>query len=658
MVCTLAATTSSADKPTTGYRPDIDGLRGIAVLLVLAYHFQIPPITGGYIGVDIFLVVSGYLITSLLRNEHGIAKPLLIFYNRRIKRLLPMFLVLAMITTAVGAFVLLPDDFINYLKSLRSALTFQSNQYFDLQAKDYFAPNARELPLLHTWSLSIEWQFYLIFPLIYLFLKDRLSPQARKAGLIVVATGLAVWSIFLTRDSSGAYFFISARFFELLVGACLTEFKLRRRGPSSDACVLVCVIALCGLAIFFTPSTKFPGINAALVCALTTLVILNGQDNRWLSAKWLVHIGQISYSAYLWHWPCVAIAQYLQLRLSPQIGFVALTLVLLLAHFSHAWVEQPFRRSGMTFRTSFLTILLLPLIITIAALEITKLNNGFPQRLGAESAHVYELVQPYQQNNQGHCHDFKWGIIEDCMFGDRSANTKALLFGDSHARHYWWFVNMLAQEAHIKVTGLSYSSCLMLLGSTQMHRGHRANANSETQCRDATARIFKMILDGGYKFVVIAQHWIGYSLNEYSNWDATIKNIIAGGAIPIILGPIAEDGTDKKHCFYAHIKFRTSYHDECDIERANVFSSERIYKANQMFLNIRKKFPSVVFVDTMSVQCEAEQCAASIDGAPIYSDDQHINGFGSVALARRLIERSGNPFIDGNKQNAAEIKLN
>ena len=647
----------SAHNAVTNYRPDIDGLRGIAVLMVLAYHFHIPPVTGGYIGVDIFFVISGYLITSLLRNERGITKPLLTFYNRRIKRLLPMFLVFALITTIAATVILLPDDFINYLKSLRSALSFQSNEYFDVQTKDYFAPNARELPLLHTWSLSIEWQFYLSFPLIYLFLQARISQQARKAGLMLAATGFALWSIFLTQDSSNAYFLTSPRFFELLVGACATEFKLRRANMFSVTLTVTCVIVLCCLAIVFTPSTNFPGINAVLVCLLTVLVILYGQDNRLLSSRWLVHVGQISYSAYLWHWPFVAIAQYLQIPLPPHVGVALLILVLLISHYSHAWVEQPFRRSGMTFRASFSAMLLLPLISVIAALEIAKLNNGFPQRLGAESTYVYNLIRPYLRNNQGHCHDFKWGNIEDCSFGDLQANAKALLFGDSHARHYWWFVNTLAHQAHIKVTGLSYGSCLMLPGVTRMHHNHEATVDSQTQCRDATTRITKMIRDGGYKYVLIAHHWIGYPRDEYQYLDATIANIIASGATPIIFGPVAEDGADKKECFYSHIKFRSSYHGECNIKRPNPFASAKRAEVDQMFKHIVAKFPSVIFVDTMMVQCKEDQCAASIEGAPIYSDDQHINGYGSATLARRYIEHLGNPFLAGHKQNVAETML-
>ena len=641
----------------TNYRPDIDGLRGIAVLLVLAYHFQIPPITGGYIGVDIFFVISGYLITSMLREERGIVRPLLTFYNRRIKRLLPMFLLFAVVTTIAATIILLPDDFISYLKSLRSALSFQSNEYFDVQTKDYFAPNAREQPLLHTWSLSIEWQFYLVFPLIYLFLKDRIGQQRRKAGLIIAAIGFAFWSIYVTKDSSSSYFLTSARFFELMIGACATEFTPRQANRISKAIVLACVIGLCGLAVVFTPSTTFPGLNAVFVCMLTVLAILYGRDNHLLSSKGLVHVGHISYSAYLWHWPVVAMSQYLQVPIPPYVGFMLLILVLLLSHFSHAWVEQPFRRSGLTFRRSFLALMLLPLVAAIAILEVTKLNYGFPQRLGTESTNVYNLIRPYLRNNQGHCHDFIWGNIEDCTFGDPQAKTKALLFGDSHARHYWWFVNTLAKQAHVKVTGLSYGSCLMLPRVTDMHRNHPATLMSQTQCREATAKTMEMIRGGGHDYVLIAHHWIGYPMSEHQYLDATIASVIASGAIPIIFGPVAEDGVDKNQCFYSHIKFRSKYNGQCDINRANGFASSARAEMDQIFKHLLVKFPSLIFIDTMKVQCAGDLCAASINGAPIYSDDQHINGYGSATLADKYIKQIGNPFLKTPKQDLAERVL-
>ena len=223
----MNSTTKNIPQPQPlPYRKDIDGLRGIAVLLVIAFHFNLRPITAGYIGVDIFFVISGFLITSLLCRETTIFSPLRNFYARRIKRLLPMFLVFSIATTAIATGLLLPDDYLHYIRSLYFAFLFQANSYFDDEAKDYFAPNSHELPLLHIWSLSIEWQFYLLFPLLFLIARKILPQRFLVAGVTVLTISLAIVSIRKTGNSQSAYLSTSARFFELMTGCVAALIKM------------------------------------------------------------------------------------------------------------------------------------------------------------------------------------------------------------------------------------------------------------------------------------------------------------------------------------------------------------------------------------------------------------------------------------------------
>lgn len=622
------------------YRKDIEGLRGVALLLVMAYHLGLPPVSGGYIGVDIFFVISGYLITSVLQSERAIVAPLANFYTRRMKRLLPMFVVFAAVTSAVSVILLLPEDLIGYFKSLRAALLFKSNAFFDVQTKDYFGPNARELPLLHTWSLSIEWQFYLLFPLLYLTAQARLSERFLKIGLLAVAIALALFSVFITHDSSNAYFLTSARFFELLFGACVTQFNPHAWRRLGSALVLPCVGLLCGLAVLFTPGTTFPGANAVLVCLLTAVVVFYGEGNQWLSNKWLVHVGRISYSAYLWHWPFIAFLTYLHIAISPLGAAMIVAIVLSLSHLSYNLVEEPCRQSRMRFGASILTLFIAPISMIALALTVTRSNDGFPQRLGAESIHAYNLLRPYESNNQRQCHDFNGRDIEECAFGDLIATTQALMLGDSHARHYWWFVDVLAKRAHVKVIGLSYGECLMLPGASGVIQDR-----AYPECTSATARNFEIIRRGGFKYVLLGQRWIGYPARELEYLDAAVVQIIAAGSTPLILGPVAEDGTDKKACFYSNIKLRRTDREDCSIDRRNAFALESKAYVTNLFQRIHAKYPSVIFVDPQAVQCQGEHCTAAIDSAPIYDDTHHLNGFGANALAHLYLESIGNPLL-------------
>lgn len=620
------------------YRKDIDGLRGIAILLVLAYHFKLPPVTGGYIGVDIFFVISGFLITSLLATEEGVVEPLVDFYNRRIKRLLPMFLVFSAVTTIVATVLLLPEDFIRYLHSLRDALLFKANLFFDRETKDYFGPNARELPLLHTWSLSIEWQFYLFFPVVFLIAQQRLAPRALTAILLAATLALSAYSVAVTSNATDHYFDIFARFFELLIGACATRIPSAKRSRAADLIVLLGIAALVLLATLFTPATSFPGSNALLVCLLTATLIVFGQGNRWLSSTWLLHTGKISYSAYLWHWPLIAYLTYLQIEPSIPWAVVLIGAVMLLAHFSHAYIEEPGRRMKIGLGRSFALFFFLPVVAVLVAATLTRWNDGFPQRLGDEAAHAYRNMRPFIDTHQPQCHNFNGNDLEQCAIGDLRAEKRALLIGDSHGRHYLRFVDVLAQQAHLKVYGLTSTACLMLPGAP-------ASASSPN-CAQDTATYYRLIEQGHFRYVLIGEHWLGYDPQQFELLNSAIERIIASGAIPVILQPVAEDGVDKKSCFYRHIKLRKAVDTDCAIEKNNAYALAQKTQVARLFDRIRDKYPSVRFVDPQAVQCQGSRCLTVFDETPLYDDAHHINTYAATLFGKWYLQHFTNPLLD------------
>ena len=338
------------------YRPEIDGLRAIAVTAVILFHSQLVAIPGGFVGVDIFFVLSGYLISALLMQDMAAGTySLRGFYQRRVRRIAPA-LVVVLAVTSIGAWALMiPSQLKAYSTTLLSVVLFISNFVFAAK-KGYFQPSEEEAPLLHTWSLAVEEQFYLLFPLLLWFVMRR-APH--RVGLVVTllfaaSLGLAEWGWRHYPDLN--FFFTLSRFWELLAGTA-TALLLRRGwvGPSGRAgpeALALVGLALIGSALVWqSETTPYPSLAGLVPVGGTVLLILYARPGTWvarvLTLRPMVGIGLISYSAYLWHQPLFALARVQALD-GPSTGLmVALTLASFgLAGLSWRHVEQPFRRKA------------------------------------------------------------------------------------------------------------------------------------------------------------------------------------------------------------------------------------------------------------------------------------------------------------------------
>ena len=332
------------------YRADIDGLRAVAVLPVVFYHFQIAPFTGGFVGVDIFFVISGYLITSLIQHEtaNG-ALSLVRFYERRARRILPALFLMMLATTALAGTILFPQDVMNYSRSLIATTLFGSNLYF-WSTVEYFDIVAERKPLLHTWSLAVEEQFYLLYPALFWLLRgaSQLKLVHVVAAIFLVSLGASIWALRFAPVSD--FYLLPFRAWELMLGAMLALTPIKSSGRISTA------LAWSGLALLlfsifaFSVDTPFPGEYALLPCIGAACVIYAGPQTivgRVLSLRPVVFTGLISYSLYLWHWPLLIFARYVVLR--DLLLWEKLALILLsgmVATLSWAYVEKPFRTLG------------------------------------------------------------------------------------------------------------------------------------------------------------------------------------------------------------------------------------------------------------------------------------------------------------------------
>ncbi|MEI7824471.1 MAG: acyltransferase family protein [Chlorobiaceae bacterium] len=419
------------------YRPDIDGLRAIAVLAVLFFHTNVPWFNGGFVGVDVFFVISGFLITSILLKDinegnYSLAR----FYERRIRRIFPALYPVIAFTIIVGSFMLDSITYKSLSESVLGTALFYSNFVFANEL-GYFDVASMLKPLLHTWSLAVEEQFYIVFPLLLVVI-NRYFGGRYFFWLLLLATGSFVTSIYgIDHHQQKTFFLVQARAWELLVGALVALNKI----PETSSDVFKRVLSFSGIGlilygiVFYSEATPFPGYNAMAPVFGAAMIIYSGMGgrllavNRLLTAKPLVFIGLISYSLYLWHWPIVAFYRYVlfrQITFFDSLGIIVASFVM--AFISWRFIEQPFRRNNglLQSRTRLFALSGFLMIVTsLTAVTIFKLD-GMQYRFCKTKNH--DAVPEIKQKS---VMKVDQGTID--RIGDDNAVPSFLLWGDSHA---------------------------------------------------------------------------------------------------------------------------------------------------------------------------------------------------------------------------------
>lgn len=393
------------------YRREIDGLRALAVVPVIAFHAGIGWFSGGFVGVDVFFVISGYLITSIILAEQAKGQFSLVrFYERRARRILPALLLVVAVCIPVAWVLLLPNDYFDFSESLVAVAAFASNILFNLRS-GYFEADAELKPLLHTWSLGVEEQFYLLFPLLLMGLA-RLGFRAMVAVLAAIGVTsfvAAEWGS--VHDPNGAFFLLPFRAWELVVGALLALRESRFRGaPSGGAApapwraeaASALGLAMVAAAVFLIDQdTPFPGRYALLPTLGTALLIVAATPatrvGRWLGHPALVAIGLMSYSAYLWHHPLFAFARHAHESEPSLAVLLALSAVsLVLAYLSWRFVEAPFRQKGRFSRRAVFGAALAGSLLVAGVGFVGVHHDGLPERF----AFVTERLPGYRMDNR------------------------------------------------------------------------------------------------------------------------------------------------------------------------------------------------------------------------------------------------------------------
>ena len=303
------------------YRAEVDGLRTIAVLSVVIFHLGGTPLVGGFTGVDIFFVISGFLITSnILKETDNKTFSFKRFYEKRIRRLFPALFATVIVSTVVAYFLFMPSELKDFGQSMAAAVTYSSNLFFYISS-DYFEGPSELKPLLHTWSLAVEEQFYIVYPFLLVFLLDRYRNKAQLVILLLTAILFLSTLIGLRFDHSAMFYLSPFRFWELLIGAWLAFFSSKTTVSNSKSANILVTVGLFGIGFsvfFIDESLPFPGWTALPAVLGASLVIFAGQSSKLgqmlLANSPMVWIGKISYSMYLWHWPVVVFFGYYIIR--------------------------------------------------------------------------------------------------------------------------------------------------------------------------------------------------------------------------------------------------------------------------------------------------------------------------------------------------------
>jgi len=454
------------------FRPDIEGLRAVAVILVVLYHAGLPILQGGFIGVDIFFVVSGYLITSLLAKELNSSGGINLsrFYARRARRLLPALTLVVVIVCLIQAIISSPIEQFNVLKAALATILYSSNLYFARIQLYYFLQHSGEEPLLHTWSLAVEEQFYLAWP-IFLLLLAKGVRSARIRILIVGATTIIsfIGCVWLTAWNQVMAFFLSPpRAWEFSIGGLLAFVPLHWLTAHENLCKWLgaaglIVLVLCGALM--TDSAGFPGYIAA-VPVLATLAVLQGGAGapdslgaRVLTWRPLQYVGGISYSLYLWHWPVLMMAREMFPNDSAAVRAACIALSMVLAAITRVTVENPIRFNSFLGSRSLLSLGLVGLSMTICigglAAWWVALNHSAQFRKFNEARN--DIPSFYRTGCMADLGDPNPKL---CFFGElTNPESTVVLYGDSHAAQWFPAMKVIAESRHWKLVTIIKAAC-------------------------------------------------------------------------------------------------------------------------------------------------------------------------------------------------------
>ncbi|MCI4666095.1 MAG: acyltransferase [Neomegalonema sp.] len=647
------------------YRADIDGLRAVSVLAVVFFHAQWSLFSGGFVGVDVFFVISGFLITRIIVAEIDAGNFSLVrFYERRIRRIAPALLFMAAFVIAFTLIFKTPKEARSFGESISFFGLMASNQFF-LQERGYFDVARETFALLHTWSLAVEEQFYLVFPLLLAGLTAWVRPQRERIVLMLTALSFAGAAYVVlssigdvAKNTDAAFYFAPLRAWELLVGSLLAMRPLRELSPGKRQIFSALGLALILLAVFaFDKATPFPGPAALAPCIGAALLIIAGEGarersgvaTRALSLRPMVFIGLASYSYYLWHWPLLSFAQYYAMReltLFESLAVVAAAFAV--AVLSLWFVERPFRgANGLLSRRGVFVVGLGSLVACILVGVALQSSKGWPQRFSPEvralttgdSAEFGVKKGCVNQRDRLSPEAREAIFVRFCKVGDPSKTPEILLWGDSHAGSISPAFQAAAERMGTSVLVAWRAACAPVIGYVW------PLVTTGAGCRAHNEAVFASLPKLGIKKVLMFANWADlangfdrkpskeFAAELETNLLKTIKALQAQG-ITVILGLQAPEYKDGVHIpSYLHREAMFGRAAPLDRSRA---AHERHQAPEKQIVERVAAAAGVALYRLDEKFCDAAMCAISRDGKPLYADHGHINVRAARALAESI----------------------
>ncbi len=661
------------------YLPRLDGLRAVAVIACIVGHFNKEILPSGYLGVDIFFVISGYVITSSIthRSDHGFWQFLSGFYIRRIKRLIPALLVFVIITSVLICFF--NTDPRVHLRTGITSLFGLSNFYLIKQSTEYFAQSSELNPFLHTWSLAVEAQFYFVFPLIVWATGLGAKTEERLKRLfsvnLILGTLSVVYYLYLNSTNEFAgYYLMPSRYWEIAAGSLvytthLTKFEIYQCIPKIGSyCIFIVMIGILFMPVSFYPISNF----LMIFCSMILISILSRRANvlNFLSSKYFVFIGTISYSLYLWHWSVLSIS-----RLTIGIHWwsipIQVLMILVLAICSYKLVEQPFR-SKIWARSNSKTALKALVAIWLSAIGLVTIDIPLQGKLflGSRAGDSLDVNSEFIPSTPKKCSE---NIPNrDCMIEPINSSTKKIfLFGDSHAASLIPLIGSIHHESGLGVYISNVGTYPYILESD--NRG--LTLSQSLKLLEKRERMFRLILkklkSGDMIFLASRwDHWLFEDFfereyaqrqrkhysdeGEYISSEETLGLFISKlsdivsmahrrGINVIVLSPIpAFRGAIVPRSTYSCVKewFRPYIPSECKIEDFNeekTFILNRVQPIRKALRSLSSEHVNLFIYDVFDYLCKSDICTTYKNSVRMYKDDDHLSNQGALSLKENFL---------------------
>jgi peptidoglycan/LPS O-acetylase OafA/YrhL len=652
-------------RANVAYRADVDGLRAISILAVVGFHAFPTAVPGGFVGVDVFFVISGYLISTLIFTDlKGGTFSFADFYSRRAKRIFPALIVVLIVVWGIGWHSLIAADFARLGEDIAAGASYLSNIFFWNQI-GYFDRMAEQKPLLHLWSLAVEEQFYLLFPFaVFAAWKKRFNLLVGifVVGILSFATNVAL--VYPDRRPS-AFFLPQARFWELMIGSGLAYATVfwKVTSPESHRTSRNLIAGL-GLLLLLAaiyelnPRKHFPGWWALMPTAGAAFLIVSG-PNTWINRTLLgnkvsVFVGLISYPLYLWHWPLLSFARMGQEEELSAVALIALlALSFLLAWLTYEFVEKPIRFGRLPLPSGGVAVLLAGfalLVITPVGIA-TSIADGFAKRFPTELRWAMtNTLQTKAAYREATCfvRDEELEFVDGCVDKPNGDEPLIVLWGDSHAAHLYPGLRFLQKQYRFRLGQFTVSSCPSVLNF---------EISAAPLCKQRNNEIFNRIADLKPDWVILSAQW--YLLNGYHiEWSslnktiaalksAGVRHVLVVGPVPVWSGGLPEC-LEQYYVKHESIPFRMKYGLQLFTELDN-------------HLRERSRTSGASYISPIDLMCDGKGCVTRVGDNAIDIvawDNVHLTVAGSIYLVDRFPKALfGDPSTGGERPGLVEQNL-